>query len=167
MALTFQEEVAVRMTAMEGHPERCRLSIMCQNYCQVKKKFTISGSAFLPKPKVDVGVVTLEPLIKPYINVKYQRLEKLTRTLFNTKRKLCKFAIKRLFPVAKRTELAQKLLTVADVDPVLTPVDLSMEDMQRLAYSYSAILDESPQYENYEYRLDNAKGFENFAFTNG
>merc|ERR1719370_570984 len=41
LTLTFQQEVAERMIAEPGNPERSRLSVMCQNYCDVKYNFMI------------------------------------------------------------------------------------------------------------------------------
>lgn len=44
MTLTFQKEVAERMVAPVMHKQRCRLSVMCQLWCNVKHKFTIPGN---------------------------------------------------------------------------------------------------------------------------
>ena len=44
--LTFQHEVAHRMTADPIDPERCRLSVMCQNYANVEYLFTLPGDGF-------------------------------------------------------------------------------------------------------------------------
>jgi len=41
--LTFQHEVAHRMSADPMDPERCRLSVMCQNYANVEYLFTLPG----------------------------------------------------------------------------------------------------------------------------
>jgi dimethyladenosine transferase 1, mitochondrial len=41
--LTFQHEVAHRMTAEPMDPERCRLSVICQNYARVEHLFTLPG----------------------------------------------------------------------------------------------------------------------------
>ena len=76
LLLTFQHEVAHRMIAKPCDPERSRLSIICQNYASVKYKFQISGGSFSPAPQVDVGVVTLLPLKKPYIDVPFNFMEK-------------------------------------------------------------------------------------------
>ncbi|XP_043552085.1 dimethyladenosine transferase 1, mitochondrial isoform X4 [Chiloscyllium plagiosum] len=51
MTLTFQKEVAERLTASTGSRQRSRLSIMAQYLCNVKSCFTIPGRAFVPKPK--------------------------------------------------------------------------------------------------------------------
>lgn len=47
MTLTFQKEVAERMVAPILSPQRCRLSVMCQNWCFVDHKFTIPGELML------------------------------------------------------------------------------------------------------------------------
>ncbi|XP_060686958.1 dimethyladenosine transferase 1, mitochondrial isoform X2 [Hemiscyllium ocellatum] len=52
MTLTFQKEVAERLTASTGSRQRSRLSIMAQYLCNVKNCFTIPGRAFVPKPKI-------------------------------------------------------------------------------------------------------------------
>lgn len=50
MTLTFQKEVAERMAAPIMTKERCRLSIMCQNWCKVEHKFNIPGKAIILLP---------------------------------------------------------------------------------------------------------------------
>ncbi|PWA16639.1 hypothetical protein CCH79_00004630, partial [Gambusia affinis] len=51
LTLTFQKEVAERLTASTGSNQRSRLSIMAQYLCTVKKCFIIPGRAFVPKPE--------------------------------------------------------------------------------------------------------------------
>lgn len=89
MTLTFQEEVAIRIVAPPGSKFRCRMSVMCQNWCSVHHKFTIPGAAFLPKPEVNVGVVRLDPLVKPIISLKFELIEKVLRVMFNFRKKYC------------------------------------------------------------------------------
>ncbi|KAG9336109.1 hypothetical protein JZ751_002456, partial [Albula glossodonta] len=52
LTLTFQKEVAERLTASTGSQQRSRLSVMAQYLCTVKSCFTIPGRAFIPKPQV-------------------------------------------------------------------------------------------------------------------
>lgn len=47
MTLTFQKEVAERMVAPIMTKERCRLSIMCQNWCKIEHKFNIPGKIIM------------------------------------------------------------------------------------------------------------------------
>ena len=60
--LCFQHEVALRMCAPPNTPERCRLSVICQNWADVHYKHMLPGGAFTPPPEVDVGIVRLNPL---------------------------------------------------------------------------------------------------------
>ncbi|KAI1895847.1 hypothetical protein AGOR_G00110980 [Albula goreensis] len=48
LTLTFQKEVAERLTASTGSQQRSRLSVMAQYLCTVKSCFTIPGRAFIP-----------------------------------------------------------------------------------------------------------------------
>ncbi|XP_055392028.1 dimethyladenosine transferase 1, mitochondrial isoform X3 [Bubalus kerabau] len=52
MMLTFQKEVAERLTATTGSKQRSRLSIMAQYLCDVQHILTIPGQAFVPKPEI-------------------------------------------------------------------------------------------------------------------
>jgi dimethyladenosine transferase 1 len=49
----------------------------------------LTGSAFVPKPEVDVGVVTFVPLKKPLTNHNFKFFEKINRHLFCFRQKYC------------------------------------------------------------------------------
>lgn len=89
LTLTFQKEVAERMIARRNHSQRSRLSIMSQYLCKVKHKFTIPGQVFVPAPKVDVAVVTFEPLKTPKIDTPFTYVEKVVRHVFHYRQKYC------------------------------------------------------------------------------
>ncbi|XP_068209849.1 mitochondrial dimethyladenosine transferase 1 [Palaemon carinicauda] len=144
MTLTFQLEVAQRMVAPTGTEHRSRLSIMCQNWCEVKHKFTIPGRAFVPKPDVDVGVVTLIPRVKPLIPLEFKLVEKVVRSIFSFRQKYCVKGARNLFPLTVRDELVDKMFTVAEVDPTTRPMQLSIPEFNRLCHAYSAILEQKP-----------------------
>lgn len=145
MTLTFQLEVVERMVAPPSSSQRCRLSIMCQNWCNVTHKFTIPGRAFVPKPDVDVGVANFVPRPEPLIPLEFKLVEKVVRCVFSFRRKHCKRGAGLLFPESKRDELLSKLFTVADVDSTIRPFQLTMDEFSRLCYTYAAILEQHPQ----------------------
>ncbi|XP_007954392.1 dimethyladenosine transferase 1, mitochondrial [Orycteropus afer afer] len=152
MTLTFQKEVAERLTASTGSTQRSRLSIMAQYLCHVQHVFTIPGQAFLPKPEVDVGVVHFTPLIQPTITQPFKLVEKVVQNVFQFRRKYCYRGLSMLFPEAQRLESTGKLLQLADVDPTLRPCHLSLLHFKRLCDVYRKMCDEDPHLFAYSFR---------------
>lgn len=152
MTLTFQKEVAERMAARILDSQRCRLSVMCQTWCNVNYKFDISGSAFLPKPDVDVGVVTLTPLKQPLIKLPFKMVEKVVRQIFSMRRKYSIRGAQTLFPEEVREEMALKMYQLADIDPVTRPYQIANMEFARLCEAYNEIIKKYPEFESYDYR---------------
>ncbi|XP_038664344.1 dimethyladenosine transferase 1, mitochondrial isoform X1 [Scyliorhinus canicula] len=152
MTLTFQKEVAERLTASTGSRQRSRLSVMAQYLCNVKNCFTISGRAFVPKPKVDVGVVHFTPLVGPQINQPFKLVEKVVRCMFSFRRKYCRRGAEILFPEAQRLQLTERMLCTADVDPTLRPGELSIPQFRALCDAYSQLCNENQNLLTYNFR---------------
>ncbi|XP_022059827.1 dimethyladenosine transferase 1, mitochondrial [Acanthochromis polyacanthus] len=152
LTLTFQKEVAERLTASTGAKQRSRLSIMAQYLCTVHNCFTIPGRAFIPKPKVDVGVVHFTPLVQPQIQQPFQLVEKVVRNVFQFRRKHCYKGVEKLFPEACRDELTQEMLQKADVDPILRPTELTIPHVRALADAYAHLCTREPGLLSYEFR---------------
>ncbi|XP_020356556.1 dimethyladenosine transferase 1, mitochondrial [Oncorhynchus kisutch] len=152
LTLTFQKEVAERLTASTASRQRSRLSIMAQYLCTVKSCFTIPGRAFIPKPEVDVGVVHFTPLAQPQIQQPFKLVEKVVRNVFQFRRKRCLKGIQMLFPEAQRPELAEVMMREADVDPTLRPTELSIPDFRALADAYSHLCSENQGLLTYDFR---------------
>ncbi|ERE81752.1 dimethyladenosine transferase 1 [Cricetulus griseus] len=152
MTLTFQKEVAERLVATTGSKQRSRLSIMAQYLCNVEHLFTIPGKAFVPKPEVDVGVVHFTPLIQPKIEQPFKLVEKVVQYAFQFRRKYCHQGLGMLFPKAQRLENTGKLLQLADIDPTLRPIHLSLMHFKSLCDVYRKMCDEDPQLFTYNFR---------------
>lgn len=58
--LTFQKEVAERLTAEPGSKRYGRLSVLIQYCANIYPVLSVAASAFFPKPKVDSQVVAME-----------------------------------------------------------------------------------------------------------
>ncbi|XP_017655232.1 dimethyladenosine transferase 1, mitochondrial isoform X2 [Nannospalax galili] len=152
MTLTFQKEVAERLVATTGSKQRSRLSIMAQHLCDVDHLFTIPGKAFVPKPEVDVGVVRFTPLVQPKIKQPFKLVEKVVQNVFQFRRKYCHRGLGMLFPEAQRLESTGRLLQLADIDPTLRPVHLSLTHFKSLCDVYRKMCDEDAQLFAYNFR---------------
>ncbi|XP_028995630.1 dimethyladenosine transferase 1, mitochondrial [Betta splendens] len=152
LTLTFQKEVAERLTASTGSRQRSRLSVMAQYLCKVQSCFTIPGRAFVPKPEVDVGVVHFTPLVQPQIQQPFGLVEKLVRNIFQFRRKHCYRGVEKLFPEARRAELTKETMQKADVDPTLRPTELTIPQIRALADAYAHLCAHEPDLLGFEFR---------------
>lgn len=152
LLLTFQHEVGHRMVAPNGDPERCRLSVMCQNYATVNYEFIIPGGAFVPAPLVDVAVMKFVPLKEPYIDLPFSFVEKVVTAIFRGKKKAVKNSAVHLFPRGHKKRLTyflDGLFDLSGVDRTEQPYKLSMEDFERLCYAYKHMCETESGLENY------------------
>lgn len=154
MTLTFQHEVAERMTASVSSKQRSRLSIMSQYLCDVKHCFSIPGRAFVPKPEVDVAVVHFTPLIQPKIEQPFKLVEKVVQSVFQYRRKHCHHGLSLLFPEDQRKELTSKTLMLANVEQTLRPTELTIKHFRDLCCAYRELCDKDPELFSYNFRED-------------
>ncbi|GBP19382.1 Mitochondrial dimethyladenosine transferase 1 [Eumeta japonica] len=157
MTLTFQKEVAERMAAPILDEQRCRLSVMCQTWCNVKYKFDISGKAFVPKPEVDVGVVTLTPFKYPLTKLPFKMFEKVVRQIFSMRQKYSIRGARTLFPENVCEEMALKMYEIAEIDPVTRPFQITNSEFVRICEAYNEIINMYPEFKDYDYRAPKIK----------
>jgi len=149
--LSFQHEVALRMVAPPDSPERCRLSVMVQNWANAEYSYNLPGGAFVPAPEVDVGVVSLTPLRQPYIQLPYETVDHVVNSLFlNGKNKYIRTQLRRLFvhlgaSAQESTKLANQLLTHCDLDPTLSAVRLTLDDIKSLCFGFQHMKETHPK----------------------
>lgn len=151
LTLTFQKEVAERMVAPVMKTGRCRLSLMCQNWCHVDHRFTVPGKVFVPVPDVDVGVVRFTPRIEPTINLPFTLVEKVLRHVFHFRQKMCKRGLQTLFP-PDSPHLTRQICEMSDIHPDSKSFSLSVDDFNRICHSYKQICDENVGLFEYDYR---------------
>lgn len=152
LSLTFQLEVAQRIGAPVLDPQRCRLSVLCQNYCTTQHRITLNGSSFVPPAEVDVGLVRLVPLKEPIIRHPFDLIEKVINCLFNGRQKVLTNGAKNLFP-RDRVELVQRLIESADIEPTTRIIQLTVKEIGRLCDVYEEICTEEPELRRYHFRL--------------
>ncbi|KAH9489464.1 Dimethyladenosine transferase 1, mitochondrial [Bulinus truncatus] len=151
LTLTFQKEVAERIVAPPKSEYRCRLSVMSQYLCDVALKFTIPGKAFVPPPKIDVGVVQFVPKVTPLIQQHFQLVEKMNRHLFHMPNKYFHKAISTLFPI-DREDLTSDMVEKSGIRPELRAFELSIEDISILCNIYDDIVSKEPYLYEYDFR---------------
>ncbi|XP_068195198.1 dimethyladenosine transferase 1, mitochondrial [Antennarius striatus] len=154
LTLTFQKEVAERLTASTSSKQRSRLSVMAQYLCTVHHRFTIPGQAFVPKPKVDVGVIHFTPLAQPQIKQPFKMVEKIVRNVFQFRGKYCYKGLEMLFPETNRAEITQEMMQKADVNPTLLPAQLTIPHIRALVDTYADMCAHEPDLFKYEFRED-------------
>ncbi|KAL7749721.1 COPII coat GTPase [Sorochytrium milnesiophthora] len=125
MTLMFQHEVAARITAPVSTPSRSRISVMAQAVCDVDYTYTVPAKVFVPKPKVDAGVVTFRPLVQSMLqDVPLEALETAARFAFSTRRKIVKNALS--MHISEQDTVA-RLLDASGIDGQLRAQDISTE----------------------------------------
>ncbi|XP_018406300.1 PREDICTED: mitochondrial dimethyladenosine transferase 1 [Cyphomyrmex costatus] len=152
MTLTFQKEVAERLVAQPMGEQRCRLSVMAQTWTFPVLRFIIPGEAFVPKPNVDVGVVSFTPLVKPRTQYDFKFFEMITRHVFSFRQKYSIRCIETLFPKERQKDLGLMMYKLADLDPTFRPTQLTVEDINKLATAYKYLIEKHPELEIYNYR---------------
>ena len=131
LVLMFQKEVAQRIVAGPGSKEYGRMSVMTAYAASAKYCFTVGGKAFVPPPKVDAGVVRIEPLLEPPHRVDdYARLEELVRDVFQHRRK----QVRNCFDATAVD--VDGLLSRSGVDGRSRPEQLSVEHWVHLCQNF-------------------------------
>jgi len=125
LTLMFQKEVADRILAKPGSKSYGRLSVITNWLSETTKLFDVPNSAFIPKPKVNSTVIKIKPYKKPLHDVSFSSLEKITKIIFNQRRKMIKTSLKELDGC--------NILSELKISPLLRPEQLSIEDFCRIA----------------------------------
>ena len=104
LLLMFQKEVADRIVAETNTKNYGRLSIISQWKMNIKKIIDIKPYSFYPKPKILSTLLEFTPKNNfIYIN-DIKNLEKITKTLFNKRRKMIKNSI---FNIVNKEDLSK------------------------------------------------------------
>ena len=80
-----QKEVAERIVAKNNSKDFSILSVICQAFCNVEKKFDVSKECFIPKPNVTSSVVKFIPKENDIKN--FKNFLNFTKALFYGRRK--------------------------------------------------------------------------------
>ena len=130
MILMFQKEVCQRIVASNNNKKYGRVAVMVNFLCFTKYLFDIGAENFIPAPRVESGLVLIEPRDRPIFDIDLKMLEKVAGVAFNQRRKILRSSLKSLSGYSK--EWAQN----SGVDFSLRAENLSLEDFSQLIKNY-------------------------------
>ena len=132
----FQKEVADRILPKKNIKDFGRLSILCNWRLDIKKHFDVSKNCFFPKPKINSTILSFTPKKNNLFNIKNPKyLEKVTRVLFSSRRKMINKNFVKLFGQDK--SVAKDL----NLNLNQRPEELSSEMYYRIAMKYEKLFD--------------------------
>ncbi|PKC09817.1 S-adenosyl-L-methionine-dependent methyltransferase [Rhizophagus irregularis] len=135
MTLMFQKEVGDRIIADTTSPQRGRMSVLVQSFCEVKKIYEVPSSVFVPRPKVDASVIQLTALPNPFLKVKILNLapvnllEEIVGYFYLFRRKTLNSIFNKLQKnlSENKKEIILKIIEQLNVDMSLRPENLTAE----------------------------------------
>lgn len=130
MILMFQKEVCQRIVAQNNSKKYGRVAVMVNFLCFTKYLFDIGAENFTPAPRVESGLVLIEPRDRPIFDIDLKLLEKVAGVAFNQRRKMLRSSLKSLSGYSE--EWAQN----SGVDFSLRAENLSLEDFSQLIKNY-------------------------------
>tara|TARA_Y100000816_G_scaffold275794_1_gene244319 strand:+ start:6333 stop:7091 length:759 start_codon:yes stop_codon:yes gene_type:complete len=120
MHFMLQKEFALRCSGNENTSSYGRLSVICKYLYEVEVLKEVSKVFFNPEPKVDSLFVRFYPKYAKINEKEFQNLKKVTRALFNKKRKKISNSLTDIM----RDDDIKKI----DLDLNLRPDELSLDD---------------------------------------
>ena len=101
----------------------------------VEKHFNVSGNCFYPKPKIDSTVLSFVPKKNKFNLKNPKNLEKITRILFSSRRKMINKSFLKLFD--GDISIADKL----NLNLNLRPGEINSEMYYKIASEYESLTD--------------------------
>lgn len=128
MHFMLQREVVKRMYAGPGGKDFGRLSLTCQNLCEVTPLFDVPAEAFEPRPKVESSFVRLTPREQPLVDPALRTaFETVVAQAFSMRRKTLRNSLRKM--------LQPEDFESTGIDPSLRPEQLDIEGFIRIAKS--------------------------------
>ena len=129
LILMFQKELGEKILGKFPSANYGRLSILTSYRLKILKKFLVSPSCFLPKPKVTSLVIHFKPQLSTIILKDISNLEKITNIIFSNKRKMINKNIKKI--------LSKKdILLINNLKLNLRPAEIEPEIFYKIAKLY-------------------------------
>lgn len=125
LTLMFQAEVVDRIVAQPQTKAYGRLSVLTQFCATPTQVLKIPARAFTPPPKIDSAVVHITPRPDKPNDVELSKLEQVSATAFNQRRKMLRASLKKMG--------GEELLVKAGINPQNRAEQLSLSDFENIA----------------------------------
>jgi len=135
LTVMVQKEFAERMAAHPGTSTYSSFSVFLQFYSDVKLCFTISPTCFYPPPKVHSAIVHCKLHQAPLAEKDIEAFFKITRTVFQQRRKMLRTSLKSLYPLHHIDAALEKM----QVNSKTRPEELSLAQFLALFHLLSAL----------------------------
>jgi 16S rRNA (adenine1518-N6/adenine1519-N6)-dimethyltransferase len=133
--LTFQYELAQRLTAVPNNKQYGALTVIAQYYARISPLMKIDRNAFYPKPKVDSMVLEIDfETPYPHKAKSEESLQRVVRAAFSCRRKTILNSLKRVM-ISTPREILIKALEEASIDPKRRAETLTIDEYIRLSSS--------------------------------
>ena len=129
----FQKEMANRILAKVNSKDYGRLSILSNWKFRVKKLFDIKPGSFNPRPKVESSILLFIEKTEKFPIGEPKNLEKITRILFNQRRKKIRKSINYIFKNNK------KIINSLNLNLDLRPQNLDVKTYCNIASKYKEL----------------------------
>jgi len=130
--LMLQKEVVARLTAPSGGKDYGALSVMAQNYFEVRREIAVKRANFYPPPEVDSAVISFSRKSRPAVAAdKQSEFRKLLQGAFAHRRKKLENSLADAAFVANRGQ-GEALLIGAAVGLGRRAESLNLEEFARL-----------------------------------
>jgi 16S rRNA (adenine1518-N6/adenine1519-N6)-dimethyltransferase len=124
MLVMVQREVGDRLAAGVGDDAYGAVSVKVGYWATASVVGKVPPTVFVPQPRVESALVTIERRLAPAVDVPYDRFEALVRAGFATRRKMLRRAL--------AGTVAPGVLEAAGVDPAARAEELDVEAWGRL-----------------------------------
>ena len=133
ITVMIQKEVADRLVTKPGTGDTGAITYAIHYYTNPKRVLEVPNTAFIPEPKVNSTVISLEVLKEPKVAVKNEeKLFEIIKTAFMQKRKTLLNALANSNKYGSKEQI-DKTLELLGIDNRVRPEKLTLEEFAKIA----------------------------------
>ncbi len=133
ITVMIQREVARRICAPPGSPDRGAFSLFCQYHARCSLLFDVGPECFLPAPKVTSCVIQLVPHAHPPVDADPKTLFRVVRAAFAQRRKTLLNALSAAYGSRFSKDQLRQILQECGLEESVRGERLSLDEFNRLS----------------------------------